>query len=137
MRRVFVDTLYWIAITNKGDAWHGAAIEAKRRLRHVQTVTTDSVLIEFLGAVGKTRLLRQIGAELVREILGDNDALIVPQDRDLFLEGLNLYEARRDKGYSLVDCISMNVMRSMNISDILTNDSHFGQEGFNVLIHQS
>jgi predicted nucleic acid-binding protein len=30
----------------------------------------------------------------------------------------------------------MNVMREEGIRDILTNDHHFTQEGFNILIHK-
>ncbi|HWQ35583.1 MAG TPA: hypothetical protein VNQ79_22240 [Blastocatellia bacterium] len=45
-----------------------------------------------------------------------------------------LYEARPDKGYSLTDCLSMIVMREQKMSDILTNDHHFTQDGFNILL---
>ena len=34
-----------------------------------------------------------------------------------------------DKGYSLVDCISMNTMDAYGITQILTSDHHFNQEG--------
>lgn len=39
-----------------------------------------------------------------------------------------------DKGYSLVDCISMTTMRRHGILKILTNEHHFMQEGFNVIL---
>ena len=39
-----------------------------------------------------------------------------------------------DKGYSLQDCVSMNVMESEGINHVLTNDRHFEQEGFVVLM---
>ena len=51
-----------------------------------------------------------------------------------FLAGLRLYELRNDKGYSLVDCISMTTMRRQRISEVLTNDHHFIQEGFKVVL---
>jgi len=38
-----------------------------------------------------------------------------------------------DKGYSLTDCISMNTMRAEGLTEILTNDVHFTQEGFRAL----
>ncbi len=44
-----------------------------------------------------------------------------------------MYEARSDKGYSLTDCRSMNALRDLGISDVLTNDHHFTQEGFSIL----
>jgi predicted nucleic acid-binding protein len=47
------------------------------------------------------------------------------------------YEGREDKEYSLTDCISMNVMDSHRLTEALTNDHHFEQEGFTVLIQKS
>ncbi len=38
---------------------------------------------------------------------------------------LPAYKARPDKGYSLTDCISMNLMRERDITEILTHDHHF------------
>jgi uncharacterized protein len=45
----------------------------------------------------------------------------------------SLYEARPDKGYSLTDCRSMVALRALGISEALTNDHHFTQEGFAIL----
>ena len=59
---------------------------------------------------------------------------VVPQTRTLFMEGLNLYKKRSDKEYSLQDCISMVVMRKESITEILTSDHHFEQEGFTILM---
>ena len=50
------------------------------------------------------------------------------------MEGLNLYKKRSDKEYSLQDCISMVVMRKESITEILTSDHHFEQEGFTILM---
>jgi uncharacterized protein len=58
---------------------------------------------------------------------------VVPQTHASFLDGLALYEARPDKEYSLTDCISMQTMRRAGLSDVLTNDHHFRQEGFRIL----
>jgi predicted nucleic acid-binding protein len=58
---------------------------------------------------------------------------VVESTRALFLEGLSLYRARPDKAYSLTDCISMQVMRREGLTDVLTNDHHFTQEGFTIL----
>jgi len=49
------------------------------------------------------------------------------------MAGLDLYRARLDKGYSLTDCISMQIMRREGLTDVLTNDRHFEQEGFRAL----
>jgi predicted nucleic acid-binding protein len=54
----------------------------------------------------------------------------MPQSRETFLAGLELYRSRPDKGYSLTDCISMQTMRCQGLTDVLTNDRLFEQEGF-------
>ena len=53
--------------------------------------------------------------------------------RETFLDGLELYRSRLDKGYSLTDCISMRIMRREGLTEILTGDRHFEQEGFRAL----
>jgi predicted nucleic acid-binding protein len=62
---------------------------------------------------------------------------VIPQTRGSFLAGFALYQARSDKGYSLTDCISMQTMRHSGLTDVLTNDRHFEQEGFRALFRDS
>ncbi len=50
------------------------------------------------------------------------------------MDGLEFYEARSDKNYSMVDCMSMRVMRDQDLRDVLTHDQHFEQEGFTALL---
>jgi len=47
---------------------------------------------------------------------------------------LDFYASRTDTACSLVDCISMHAMRQMGLIEVLTNDHHFTQEGFTILI---
>ena len=107
MRRLFADTLSWFALFVPTDEWHERA--GSFDLADVALVTTEEVLSEFLP---------------------DRKVEVVIQSHQSFLAGLALYERRPDKQYSLVDCISMNVMRQRNIREILTHDRHFSQEGF-------
>jgi predicted nucleic acid-binding protein len=58
---------------------------------------------------------------------------VIAQSWESFLAGLDLYAARPDKGYSLTDCISMDAMRLEGLTEVLTNDRHFEQEGFRAL----
>ena len=100
-----------------------------------EIVTTEEVLTEFLAAVSRAGIgYRRKAVLMVRAILTDENILVLSQSHESFMAGLDLYERRADKGYSLTDCISMNTCRSEVITDILTNDHHFTQEGFNVLI---
>ena len=135
MRAVFADSLYWIAIARRGDPWSAAAHRAKAELGEVRIVTTDEVLAEFLTALsGGGPKLRQQAAGIAREIIANSNVRVIPQSRDSFLGGLKFYEQRRDKEYSLTDCVSMNAMRAESLSEALTNDHHFEQEGFAILM---
>ena len=135
MVEVFADTNYWLAIAVPGDDLANAARLARTAHANAHVVTTDEVLVEFLTAVsGMGPFLRQRGVNIVREALTDPNMTVVPQTRQTFLDGLKLYEQRLDKGYSLVDCISMITMQQRQIQHALTADRHFHQEGFTTLM---
>ncbi len=131
---VFADTLYWVARTRPKDPYKEAAERARKSLGHVRIVTSDEVLNEFLGHLSAVPRLREIAARMVREILANANVDVVPQTRDSFLRALEFYESRPDKGYSLTDCNSMVAMKQRGIEKVLTNDHHFTQEGFSILI---
>lgn len=137
MKKVFVDTVYWIANANPKDQWRQAAEDAREQLGNARLVTTEEVLTEFLTALSKRPRLRDIAVRVVRGILGNPNVRVIPQSRDSFQKGLRRYEERPDKGYSLQDCISMNAMDSESITEILTNDRHFEQDGYTVLMKRN
>ena len=135
MRRVFADSMYWIALASLHDQWHAEAIRVSRTLRGVQIATTEEVLSEFLAHFcehGPT--IRQGSVRHVEDILTDPGILVRQQSHQTFLAGLVLYKVRPDKGYSLTDCISMEAMRREGINEVLTHDGHFTQEGFTRLL---
>jgi predicted nucleic acid-binding protein len=135
MKKVFADSNYWIAVVKPKDQWSETADRARKNVGDAILVTTDEVLIEFLTALSRGGpSLRRVAAKMVRAILGDANVRVIQQTREGFLKGVTRYEGREDKEYSLTDCISMNVMESHAVTEVLTNDHHFEQEGFAVLI---
>ena len=134
MNAVFADTFYWAALTSTGDAAHKQAVELGRHIAPESIVTTDEVLAEYLTffSGARPRVRAQVGVN-VAGLIENPALLVIPQSRESFLAGLELYRARPDKGYSLTDCISMHTMRQHGITEVLTNDRHFEQEGFRVL----
>jgi uncharacterized protein len=135
MKKVFVDTLYWLAIILPNDQWQLPSKRAKSLLGNVLMVSTDEVLSELLNHLSKgSENMRKQAARMVKSIMGNPNVKVIAQSRDSFLRGLELYGQRTDKSYSLTDCISMNVMKKEAIKEILTNDNHFEQEGYVVLI---
>ena len=133
MRRLFADAFYWIALLHESDQWHRRVIQFTETLAAHHTYTTDAVFDEYLATYSARGYLRQEAAATVRRLLASPEVTVIPQTHALFLEGLALYEARPDKEYSLTDCISMQVMRREGLTEVLTNDRHFTQEGFHIL----
>lgn len=138
MKAVFADTFYWAALTSTDDGAHGRALDFSRSITPDRIVTTDEVLAEYLAFFAGARpSVRAKAGTNVADLIKNPAVLVVPQSRESFLAGLELYRARPDKGYSLTDCISMQTMRKEGITEALTNDRHFEQEGFRALFRDS
>ena len=90
------------------------------------------MLSEFLASFRHSPQLRTIAVRRIGQIYAN--AIVLPQSDRSFHAGLALYQTRLDKKYSHVDCISMTAMRAENLTDILTHDGDFRQEGFTTLL---
>ena len=135
MRRVYVDTAYYIALLLRNDDLYRAAIGISADVLSAALITSDPVLVEVLAHMSR------LGSRARSESVGFIDDLranvgvqALPQTRELFDAGLDLYRRRLDKGYSLTDCMSMVICRDLRITEVLTHDQHFAQEGLSVLL---
>ena len=134
MTALFADSFYWIALADSSDSAHRIALNFTVERATSRIVTTDEVLTEYLNFFSTASApFRRKSAEGVRRLLASAAVQVIPQSRESFLAGLQLYGARPDKGYSLTDCISMQTMRREGMTEVLTNDRHFEQEGFRAL----
>lgn len=130
----FADTFWWIALSNPKDAWHARAIAWETSHPNAGFATTEEILSEFLTWFAATgRAGRALAAAMVRDILNDPGTQVLPQTSADFVAALALYESRPDKDYSLTDCRSMLALRALGLTEVLTNDDHFTQEGFTIL----
>ena len=100
-------------------------------------LTTEEVLSEVLAFFAWDSWLRKRAVETVRASLTDDAVHVIPQSHQSFQSGFELYASRPDTGYSLTDCISMHTMRREGLTDVLTNDRHFEQEGFRALFRSA
>jgi predicted nucleic acid-binding protein len=135
VKYVFADTCYWVALTDRRDAFYPLAKERSRLYKDCFIVTSDTVFVEYLGVFAERgEYWRRRAAEYVERTLRNPHVHVVPRTHEDFMRALALYRQRLDKEYSLVDCDSMNIMRSRGIVEVLTEDHHFRQEGFVPLI---
>ena len=136
MRTVYADALYYIALLLPGDQLHAASLTIGAELSNSRVVTCEPVLVEVLAHVsGLGPVARARAVALVDLLRGDLPTTdVIPQTPELFEDGLILYRRRLDKGYSLTDCMSMSICRRFAITEVLTHDRHFEQEGFAILL---
>jgi len=132
MNAVFADTSFYVAAVSPWDQSHQRALA----LLHEYTggiVTTEQVLTEAGNWFARTGD-RDVFVDLLESILADPKTTVVWSERSLFEEGLHLYADRRDKEWSLTDCVSFVVMGRDNLTEALTADHHFEQAGFKALL---
>lgn len=134
MKIAFADTFYWIALLSPRDTWHSRVIQFSQENPYLHLVITDGVIDEVFASFSKQgSLMRSKVVSLYQSLLNNPHIEIIPYNQELRQAGIELYQKRLDKGYSLTDCISMVVMNNENITEVLTNDQHFAQEGFKLI----
>ncbi len=133
---IFVDTVGWIALVHRRDDLHKEVVQIYRNLGRVLRVTTDAVLIESCNSFSKTavRPLALALMDKVRKAEQLGVLEIVHVSEELIERGWELFSTRKDKGWSLTDCISFTVMKDKGISRAITSDHYFEQVGFEKLI---
>jgi uncharacterized protein len=132
MMCVFVDSFYFFAILNPSDAAHATAVEFSKH-NSASLVTTTAVLTEVADGLARSshrgalrRIIASFRAIESHEIVAMNDAL--------FEKAVDLYDGRRDKQWSLTDCISFVVMTDLGLHEALTGDHHYEQAGFTAIL---
>ena len=131
MKRVFADTSYFIAVIVPNDALHvRAQAWADESPRLLTTSWVMAELAAYLAAPANRPLFGKVLAALRTSPLVE----IVPATQDHFDRAVELYAARPDKAWSLVDCISFIVMQREGLTDALSADHHFTQAGFNAVL---
>jgi hypothetical protein len=129
---VFADAFFYVALINRHDAFHARAADYARTYRG-SVVTTEWVLAEVADALAASLTRRRVRTAF-DQLSADPDTRIVGASSELFARGLELYDKRPDKEWSLTDCISFVVMKDQGIAEALTGDHHFTQAGFTALL---
>lgn len=128
---VFLDTNGWLALINASDQLHQTADAVWQDLgrRGYSIVLTDWVIAETGNGLARTRA-RERFYQVVDGFMKDPRCRVVFITAALLRRALDLYLARGDKQWGLVDCSSFLVMTEEKILEALTNDRHFDQAGF-------
>ena len=97
-------------------------------------LTHDYVLAEFVPLCQARGLNRKKTLSFIRALLENPLVEVIWTNEELYQRAVELLEQRLDKTYSLCDAVSFLLMRERGISEALTTDKHFTQEGFTQLL---
>ena len=134
MKTVFADTYYFIALLNPQDPAHSRASDFSRasRARLLSTAWVFTELADGLARTPDRHLFRLVWDDFARHA---RHRLVWP-DESLYRQGVDLYDSRPDKQWSLTDCISFVVMEQHGVGEALTGDHHYEQAGFVALLKE-
>jgi predicted nucleic acid-binding protein len=135
MKKVFADSFFFLAMMNVRDSCHREAVALSETLAG-PIITTQWVLVEVGDAFSKLKD-RDRFVDLLELIEADDRIHVVAASNSSFQRGTELFTRRKDKSWSLTDCISFTVMEQRNIKEALTGDHHFEQAGYTMLLSQS
>ncbi len=130
--KVFIDTVFVIALVNRRDTYHAKAVELSNLFGQKLFLTTDIVLLEIGNALARN--FKRQSIEIIDSFLASSDVEIVHLTPQLFERAYSLYKQYQDKEWGLIDCISFEVMREAGVTAALTIDQHFVQAGFQALM---
>ena len=130
--RIFIDTMYVVALVNENDEYHKIACELSEKYENSSFVTTDAVLVEIANALARN--YKEQAVEIVEYFRSSDEVEIVHLNPGIFQKAFQRYKMYLDKTWSLVDCISFEVMKEKKLTDALTGDKHFEQTGLNRLM---
>lgn len=125
---MLIDTSGFLCLVHKDEPEHADAVQSYNSA--TSYLTHSYILSEFIPLARSRKFPVFEALNFSRHILTDRSIEVVWVDAQLHDAALKLLEKRLDKTYSLCDAVSFVLMREREITDALTTDKHFEQEGF-------
>jgi len=125
---LLLDTSGLLCYLHQAEPQHEQAVEYFNLAN--QSLTHSYVLAELIALAEVRRFPRLPTLNFMNDLLEHPDVEVVWVDELLHCQGMTLLMERVDKTYSLCDAVSFVLMQKRGITEALTTDRHFEQEGF-------
>jgi predicted nucleic acid-binding protein len=126
---VLLDTSGLLCYIHQNEPQHQEAVQFLSSTNK-KFLTHSYVLAELIALALIRRFPRPAVLAFVMDLLDNPDIEVVWVDEQLHREAMKLLMERQDKTYSLCDAVSFVLMRQRGMTEALTTDRHFEQEGF-------
>ena len=93
--KIFVDTLFIVALINKRDQYHQIALNLAEQYENCPLITTDAIFLESGNKLSAN--YRNETVELIEQFLASDEVDVIHLTPELFAKGLQLYDKYQDK----------------------------------------
>lgn len=125
---MLLDTSGLLCLFDQDDVRHTDAVELFEA--DTEVLTHSYVFAEFVPLCQARGLKRTASLAFAVDLMDDPRIEVVWVDELLHRTAMAFLQARSDKTYSLCDAVSFVLMRRRDLTEALTTDHHFDQEGF-------
>jgi uncharacterized protein len=129
---MFLDTSGLLALLDAREPLHQKARDEYARAS--VRVTHGFVLAELVALGNARGIPPGIVLQFLMRLIGNPDITKIWPDEILTSRAIALLTSRQGRHYSLCDAVSFVLMRDRSISDALSTDQHFEDEGFRRLL---
>lgn len=126
---MLLDTSGLLCYIHQNEPQHQEAVQFLNSVNK-KSLTHSYVLSELVALALIRRFPRPAVLAFVMDLLDNPDIETVWVDEQVHREAMQLLSDRQDKTYSLCDAVSFVLMRQRGMTEALTTDRHFEQEGF-------
>ena len=132
---MLIDTSGFLCLYERSEPFHANAVELYDQTSF--RLTTNYILAEYTALAQARGIEREKIIDFSIGVLADESIEIVWIDAATHIAAVQLLSERADKNYSLCDAASFCVMRRRDMTEALTTDKHFEQEGFTRLLRKN
>ncbi len=129
---IFIDASFFIAATNKQDQWHEKAGEILPIIKKEEKVTSELILSESITLVGSLFGGKK-GLKLFNYILDNHEVHYV--NKAMSFKAMETF-LQYDGTISFADSVSVEVMRNLEIDEIVSFDSDFDKVDGIIRVHK-
>ena len=137
MKKIFIDTWAWVALTNKRDSMHTQAKDIYLRLKQEGYILlTSNFILDESYTLIRNRMDLETAVkfgERISAISKTNLIEIIHVTDKIEEKAWKIFEKYKSQNFSFTDCTSFVVMKELDIHECFTGDEHFKIFGFFVI----
>jgi len=128
--KLFVDTSAWLALNDRSDQHHHAAVvrSPEIRKRRIELVTSEYILDESVTII-RYRVSHHAAVVFGDALLNSNIVRIIDITEEDRLNAWETFKKYKDKELSFTDCTSFVLMKNLKLTKAFAFDDHFRQMG--------